>query len=128
METNMEKTGDNIKTEINDLKKELENFQQEKERVRLIVGKIGGVPTFNTKTFNTVFAAIIIVSLLISFAAGSTLRLLMIELATVAVSVKILYMMHCQNRVNHFQLWMMSSLEWRINEMMKLLRTIKSKD
>ena len=52
----MEKTGDNIKTEINDLKKELENFQQEKERVRLIVGKIGGVPTFNTRTFNTVFA------------------------------------------------------------------------
>ena len=127
METNMEKTADNIEAEINDLKKELENFQQEKERVRLIVGEIGGVPTFNTKTFNTVFAVIIIVSLAISFIAGSTVRLLMIELATVAVSVKILYMMHCQNRVNHFQLWMMSSLEWRINEMMKLLRAVKGK-
>ncbi|MHC4721175.1 MAG: hypothetical protein ACYS6I_00555 [Planctomycetota bacterium] len=110
-----------IEEEMEDLKRELEHFQQEKERIRAIVGKIGGVPTFNIKLFNIVFIAIMIVTLLISL-FSSDLRLLMIELATVALALKILYMMHCQSKVNHFQLWMQSSIEWRINEIIKLLR------
>ena len=113
-----------VEEEIEDLKQELENFQQEKHRIRGIVGKIGGVPTFNTKLFNNIFLAVIIVSLAVSLFFPN-IRLLMIELATVALSIKILYMMNCQNRVNHFQLWMLSSLEWRINEVMKLLRKVK---
>ena len=116
-----------VEEEIEDLRQELENFQQEKDRIRGIVGKIGGVPTFNTKIFNNIFLAVIIVSLIVSLFFPD-IRLLMIELATVAISVKILYMMHCQNRVNHFQLWMLSSLEWRINEVMKQLRKVQSKD
>ncbi len=113
-----------VEEEIEDLRQELENFQQEKDRIRGIVGKIGGVPTFNTKIFNNIFLAIIIASLVISLFFPN-IRLLMIELATVALSIKILYMMHCQNKVNHFQLWMLSSLEWRINEVMKLLRKVQ---
>lgn len=110
--------------EIDDLKRELEHFQKEKERVRAIIGQIGGVPTFNTKLFNRIFVAVIVVSLVVS-ALNHNLRLLMIELATAALSIKILYMMHCQHRVNHFQLWMQSSLEWRINEIMKMLRAMQ---
>ena len=113
--------------EIEDLKQELENFQQEKHRIRGIVGKIGGVPTFNTRIFNNIFLAVIIVSLIVSLFFPK-IRLLMIELATVAISIKILYMMHCQNKVNHFQFWMLSSLEWRINEVMKLLRKVQADD
>ncbi len=41
--------------EISDLKDMLENFDKEKERVREIIGRIGGVPTFNTKLMNVVF-------------------------------------------------------------------------
>ncbi len=33
--------------EIKDLRKELENFQAEKERVRAIVDQIGGISTFH---------------------------------------------------------------------------------
>jgi hypothetical protein len=115
--------------EIEDLRQELENFQQEKDRIRGIVGKIGGIPTFNTKLFNNIFLIVIIISLVVSlFFPSESIKLLMIELATAALSVKILYMMHCQNRVNHFQLWMLSSLEWRINEVMKQLRKFQDDD
>ena len=117
----------NIADELEDLKKELEHFQQEKERIRAIVGKIGGVPKFNTKVANYIFMAIIIITLIISTCYGGETRLLMIEFATVALAVKILYMMHCQSRVNHFQLWMQSSIEWRINEITKILRQIQKK-
>ena len=116
----------NFEEELEDLKKELENFQQEKDRIRAIVGKIGGVPTFNIKAVNIVFAVVIVASLVVSFFSKGDVRLLMIEIATTALSLKILYMIHFQSKVNHFQLWMLSSLEWRINEMMKLLRTMKN--
>lgn len=117
-----------IDEELEDLRKELENFQQEKERVRKIVGKIGGVPQFNTKAFNIIFIVILLVTLGISvFSENERVRKLMMDLGLAALSAKILYMMYCQNRVNHFQLWMMSSLEWRINEMMKLIRKVQKK-
>jgi uncharacterized membrane protein len=36
---------------------------------------------------------------------------------TVMLSVKIIYMIHIQMRVNHFKFWILSAIEWRINEM-----------
>ena len=117
-----------LEAELDDLKKELENFQQEKERVRLIIGKIGGVPRFHTKLVNAIFITLIVGSLILSIIKdNSEFRLIMIEFATVALSVKILYMMHCQSRVNHFQIWMQSSIEWRINEIMKTVKKIEDK-
>ena len=104
--------------EINDLKHALESFEQEKERVRAIIGKIGGVPTFNANLVNIIFAVIIVVAVIISVFGGDKWRLLMVELTTVMLSVKIIYLIHCQMRVNHFKFWILSAIEWRINEMM----------
>lgn len=118
----------NFEAEINDLKQELENFQQEKERVRAIVGKIGGIPTFNTKLANKIFIAVIVITLAISIIGGEKWRLLMIEMATVALAIKIIYMIHCQMKINHFKLWMLSSIEWRLNEIMKHVRKSKDSD
>ncbi|MBW8041210.1 MAG: hypothetical protein FVQ85_14575 [Planctomycetes bacterium] len=108
--------------EISDLKHELENFLKEKERVRAIIGKIGGVPKFRTKLFNAIFIVIIAVSVAVSVIAGERLRLLMIEVATVTLSLKIIYLIHCQMRINHFKFWILSSIEWRINEMARNIK------
>lgn len=113
-----------VKDEIDDLKQELEHFQKEKERVREIVGKVGGVPTFNTKLMNVVFIVVIGMSLVVSLIAGERWRLISIEIATVALSVKIIYLIHCQMRVNHFKFWILSSIEWRLNEMMKVIKKL----
>ena len=115
---------ENLEDEISDLRRELEHFQQEKERVRAIIGKIGGVPTFNTKLVNALFVVVIAATLVISVVGGEKWRLLMIELATVALSLKIIYLIHCLMRVNHFKFWILSSLEWRINEMMAHVRKL----
>ncbi len=115
----------NTKDEISDLKQELEHFQQEKERVRAIIGKIGGVPKFRTKLINVIFIIIIAVSVVGSIIGGEKTRLLMIELATVTLSIKIIYMIHLQMRVNHFQFWILSSLEWRLNEGMRHIKQLQ---
>jgi ABC-type multidrug transport system fused ATPase/permease subunit len=112
---------------ISDLKQALENFEKEKERVRAIIGTIGGVPKFRTKLMNVLFIVIIIVAGAISVFSGDKLRLLMIELTTVMLSVKIIYMIHIQMRVNHFKFWILSAIEWRINEMMVQIRELTRK-
>lgn len=124
----MEDNQEHLEDEIGDLKKELENFQKEKDRVRAIIGKIGGVPKFRTKLINILFIVVIVTSVVVSVIAGEKWRFLMIELAMVALSVKIIYLIHCQMRINHFKFWILSSLEWRLNEMMKLIKQIKNRD
>ena len=69
----------NIEDEIDDLKQELEHFQQGKERVRAIIGKIGGVPKFQTKLINTIFVIVILTSVVGSLIGGEHLRLLVVE-------------------------------------------------
>ncbi|MHC4061399.1 MAG: hypothetical protein ACYSUC_02990 [Planctomycetota bacterium] len=118
----MEYKNRDVADELKDLKEELEHFQQEKERVRAIIGKIGGVPRFRAKLVNIVFIVVITASVIISIFSGQELRLLMIELATIALSLKIIYLIHCQMRVNHFEFWILSSLEWRLTEIMRHVR------
>ena len=122
----MSQNNEHLENEINDLREELEHFQQEKERVRAIIGQIGGVPKFRTKLVNAIFILVIAASVVISVLAGEKLRLLMIELATVTLSLKIIYLIHCQMRINHFKFWILSSIEWRLTEMRKETKQLKT--
>lgn len=66
----MEQKHESLHDELKDLKDELEHFQQEKERVRTIIGKIGGMPKFRTKLINAIFVAVIAISVVLSIVGG----------------------------------------------------------
>ena len=123
-----EKTGHH-ENEVEELRKELEEFQKEKERVRAIIGSIGGVPRFRNRLVNALFIAVIAGSIVMAFIAGENqkIHLLMIELATIVLSVKIIYLIYHQMKVNHFEFWILSSLEFRLTEMQKDLRKLRKK-
>ena len=123
----MEEEIKHYENEINDLKVELENFEQEKERVRAIIGRIGGVPEFRTKVINVLFFVILILAGAVSI-FKEDLRLLMVELTTIMLSVKIMYMIHVQAKVNHFKFWILSAIELRVIEMMSLLKDLKKQN
>ncbi|MHC4478559.1 MAG: hypothetical protein ACYTEL_23225 [Planctomycetota bacterium] len=120
----MERETESLQDELRDLREELEHFQEEKERVREIIGKIGGVPQFHTRIINVIFVTIIVASVVLSIFAEK-LRILMIEVATITLSAKIIYLIHCQMKINHFQFWILSSLEWRLNEIMRIIRRLE---
>lgn len=120
----MDDTLKQFEDEINDLKVELENFEKEKERVRAIIGKIGGVPEFRTTVMNILFIIVIIIAGIISITMEK-MRLLMVELTTIMLSLKIMYMIHVQAKVNHFKFWILSAIELRVIEMMSILKEIK---
>jgi len=112
--------------EFEELVEEIDHFKKEKERVRAIVGNIGSMPTFNSKLFNYIFAFIVIGLLIISFfVKGERLHFLLSDLAIAAISAKIIYLIHNQARVNHFKLWILSSLEWKVNEISKKVKNIE---
>lgn len=116
---------EDLQEEVEDLRHELEVFQQEKEKVRAIVGQAGGVPQFRMKLFNAIFIIVLAVSVVLSFVLEEKWQLLMIELATVTLSIKIIYLIHCQVKVNHFKFWVLSSIEWRLNEVKKQLNQMQ---
>jgi hypothetical protein len=106
-----------------DLREEIERFKTEKERVRAIVGRIGGVPSFNTKLANTIFGIVIVAFLVASLVSHGVWQLFTIEFAVTAVSIKLMFLIHKQSRVSHFQLWILSSLEWRLDQIMKEMKS-----
>ena len=123
MERGAEGRAARFEHEIEELRQEIEEFQREKERIRSIVGQIGGVPILRTKIVEVVILLLVILSLIISLLVeGFIWRLAMIEVAIALVSFKLIIMMRNQARVTHFQLWILSSLEWRLNEIIKSLR------
>lgn len=104
------------------LEREIEHFRKEKERIRAIVGKIGGVPTVRQKLFSTLFAIAIIGCFAVSLLTHGRLTLSMIEIGIVLISLKIMYLLHNYARQMHFMFWVLSGIEWRLNELVAEVR------
>ncbi|MFC1504857.1 hypothetical protein ACFL6D_05520 [Spirochaetota bacterium] len=43
------------------------------------------------------------------------------------MSIKIIWMLHKQTKVEHFQFWILNSIEFRINDISKQIQDLKSK-
>jgi Flp pilus assembly protein TadB len=104
------------------LEDEIEHFRREKERIRAIVGKIGGVPTFRQKLLNFVFAFAIAACFAVSLLTHGRLTLSMIEVGIVLISLKIMWLLHSYSRQMHFMFWVLSGLEWRLNEIVEEIK------
>jgi len=113
---------------------ELEEFESEKEKVRQMVGQIGG--TISPKhervvTFVFLLALIVIFAMDVSrhfFGVEIDLPpLFSLEVAVLLVSMKIIWMINKQTRVDHFQFWILNSIEFRLNEVSKQLRSLQER-
>lgn len=107
------------------LQEEIKQFLKEKEKIRSIIGKIGGRPTRNDEIINILFITLVIISFIGSIMLPGILRTLAIDFAILLISLKISYMLYSASKVSHFQFWILSSIEWRINQMEKELREVQ---
>lgn len=118
--------------ETDTLQHELEQFRAEKEKIRSLVGQIGGKASVRRdRVVNAVF-----ISLLLGLFAADMLRhfhlitlpfpaMFSLEVGILLVSVKIIWMIHKQSRVEHFQFWILNSIEFRLNDLSKRFRAIE---
>lgn len=116
------------------LEHELEEFRQEKEKIRLLVGRIGGVGSNRRdRVINVGFIAAIAALLLVDalrHMLGWSIPLspiFSIELGVLLVSVKIIWMIHKQSRVEHFQFWILNSIEFRLNDIAKQMKEVEER-
>lgn len=116
---------------IASLKEELKQFQTEKEKIRNIVGGVGGAAkTKHANTINVLFIAAIAGLFLLDIVhhvldINTYLPpLLAVQLGVLLVSVKIIWMIHRQTKIEHFQFWILNSIEFRLNDIAKTMKEI----
>ena len=105
---------------------ELEEFEREREQLKEVLGRIGG-RSFSKKDnwINIGFLAVILALFVLELTTEYLPRLMSLELGVLMVSIKIVFMIHSQQKVNHFQFWILNSIEFRMNDMSKRVRKIE---
>jgi len=119
--------------ELDTLRAELAHYKQEKEQIRDVIGQIGGKSKAERdKVINAVFLVTVVgvfVFDIIRHVAGLDVPYLppslLLETAVLLVSVKIIWMIHRQSRVDHFQFWMLNSIEFRMNMVSRRLASLE---
>lgn len=114
------------------LKAELDAFKKEKEKIRQLMGQVGGKHAErNDRRVNTIFiSAITLVAIndLLHYVAHINTpipSMVSLEIAVLLVSIKIIWMMHKSTKVEHFQFWILNSIEFRVNDVAKQLRNLE---
>lgn len=116
------------------LMEELEQFKHEKEKIRKLVGQIGGAgSTGRDRKINMAFI-FAIVFLFVLDVLRHVLNLSVplpplfsVEIGMFLVSIKIIWMIHKQAKVEHFQFWILNSIEFRLNDVSKRMRGIEDR-
>jgi len=121
-----------MKTDENvTLEQELEHFRTEKEKIRNVVGQIGGKGSakkdhiINFTFFITIICVFIFDIIRHLYKIPMPLPpLFSIEVGVLLVSIKIIWMIHKQTKVEHFQFWILNSIEFRLNNLSKEMNEI----
>ncbi|RKY56867.1 MAG: hypothetical protein DRP93_00440 [Candidatus Neomarinimicrobiota bacterium] len=124
----------NINTHnVEELEAQLKAYRDERERIKQLMGQIGGSSDIKRdKIVNWVFIVMII--LLLSFDIARHFLhweniplppLFSIEIGILLVSIKIIWMISRQSKVDHFQFWILNSIEFRINNLSRQLNEMQ---
>jgi len=118
--------------QIEALNEELKQYKEEKEKVRKLVGQIGGTSSTIKEKIVTygfmIFLLILFVYDVAMLISGMELFFtyeFTLSIAVLMVSLKIIWMIHRQSKVDHFQFWILNSIEYRLNDISKRIRNIE---
>ncbi len=109
--------------EMDILRDELEHYKAQKNRIRDVVGQIGGVTNRRRKMIiNIMFLFAVVAAFafdllrhLMGWKVPLLPPMLLLEVAVLLVSLKIIWMIHTQSKVDHFQFWILNSIEFQMN-------------
>ncbi len=108
--------------------REIEEYNQEKEKIREMLGKLGGKNFSKVDSIvNIVFLTIILTLFILEMATHFLPPFISLEISVLLVSIKIVVMMHHQYKTSHFQFWILNTIEFKINAMHSELRNLEKK-
>jgi hypothetical protein len=101
-----------------DLVKEIEEYNREREQIKAMLGQLGGEKYKKTdKVLNIIFIAAIVVFFALEFTTDFFPTFVSLEIGILLISVKIVWMIHSQHKFNHFEFWILNSIEFRMNHL-----------
>jgi len=109
--------------EVEALQAELDHYRAEKEKIRDVIGQIGGKGTKRRDMVVNVVFLVVVMALflfdvfrhLLGWKIAYLPPSLLLEIAVLLVSIKIIWMIHRQAKVDHFQFWILNSIEFQLN-------------
>ena len=107
------------------LRQELDEFKKEKERIRNIVGEIGGKNNKQHKIVSLIFVLLIGVLLILGVDLQKITLFLTLEIVALLAVFKLIWMAYETQRASHFQFWILNSLEFRLNEIDRRVKKIE---
>lgn len=117
---------ENITERRDTMLQELEEYERERDRLKRVMEQMSGKPqTVLNRVINVAIVAAIVALAVVEFVFKLIPAILALEIGVLLVSVKIIWMMYMQEKAFHFQFWILNSLEYRINDMTKRLRSIE---
>lgn len=106
----------------------INNFYHERERIRDSIGKIGGLQYSKVDTIvNILFIILVVGFFSIELIFRPLPTTVSIEIGVFLVSIKIIWMIHANQKFNHFVFWVLNSLEFRINSNTRMLEDLEKK-
>lgn len=120
--------------ELKALRAELNDYRKEKEQIRQVIGAIGGIQSNRRdKLFNFIIICVLMAILVLDIMRHffhipvPISSMFSLEIGVFLISLKIVLMIHKQTKVEHFQFWILNSIEFRINSLAKKLKSIEQK-
>ena len=111
-----------------DVISDLEEFNREKERIKRLIGGVGGTEySKRDNIINMVFLSIILVFFLLEITTKFLPAYISLEISVLLVSIKIVWMIHAQHRYNHFVFWILNTIEFRVNDLSKQVKKISAR-
>ncbi len=115
-----------LRARKNKLEGELEEFRSEQKKIKELMGNLGGKQYSKIDLIiNTILSAVVVTIFLLEIFTDTLPVFISLEVGVLLVSLKIAWMIHSQYRFNHFQFWMLNSLEFRMNELFKKVNRIE---
>ena len=106
-----------------ELRKELEDFYQKKQKLRSLVEK----QAKKEMLFNVIFLVLVLGFFILGAILKHIDATLSLEIAILLVSVKMVWMIYEQQKANHFFFWILSTLEHEVNQLHVTIHTIKKR-
>ena len=114
------------------LKAELEQFKKEKEKIRNLMAQIGG----KNAEKKDLIANIVFIGAIVLLGVNDVAHYIggyhppipaefSLGIAVLLISVKIVWMMHKATKVEHFQFWILNSIEFRLDDVARHLRKLE---
>jgi len=106
--------------------REIEEYNREREQIKSMLGKIGGEKYSKTDKIINIFFVLLIIGLItLEITTHFLPPYISLEIGVLLVSIKIIWMIHSQHKFNHFQFWILNSLEFRMNNMYSRIKKIE---